>query len=722
MKKTFTIIILFLVCGGVFGDDVKSVSVMAGDSVALQTNLTELQEDDVIWWRFGESESKSLLAEIVKHKIWYARGRFRDKLQISDIWTGDLIIKNMKIKYSGLYEAEININTGTVYKRFHVTVKESPPVINAGPSELASFTVTEGESVVLPCNVQTQRDDLILWRFGDESALIAEVDMEDNKISVYDGADGRFKDKLMLNYQTGDLTITDSKPKHSGVYQLKISSNKQTLYKSFSVIVRESSLSSGVIAGFFVFFLLVIAAVIAAGLILYRSRVSEQRVQHEDCVREGNSATLKTGITGNHIDHKIIWKFGANGPIIAQNHRKTNDVTYVDDERFKNKLQLDSETGDLTINDITIKTSGDYHLEITRRARITQSKRFRVVVRVDPLKVPEGDSVKLQTGIPELQDDDQIQWRFNAKDPIIAAINRKSDDEISINCDDDAIFKNRLTLDHQTGSLTITNIKHSDSGVYELQIKNKNTTSYKKFNVLVCFNTLKCTVGDSVTLKTGICELKEDHQILWTCGDKNTRIAKINRASGQTSVYDGNDERFIDRLSLNKLNGDLTITNISRGHSDVYKLQINSKSESMCKSFILITKEKLESVMEGESLTLHTDLTDIQGDEVMILWMFGPKDSLIAKAKKMKMMLYDGADGRFKDKLELDQTGSLTIKNINSKHTGLYKLQIISKRETNYKKYRVSVCGNQERDGTGDLTGVASEEIPLLPIQTPQKQ
>ncbi|XP_073669715.1 uncharacterized protein [Paramisgurnus dabryanus] len=241
MKKTFTIIILFLLCAGVFGDpDVKSLSVMAGGSVTLRTDITELQGDEMIWWRFGEGESKSLLAEITINTIWYARGSFKDKLQISDSQTGDLTIKNMKIKNSGLYEAEINLDTETVYKRFKVTVFESPPVINSGPSELASFTVMEGESLVLPCNVQTQRDDLIQWRFGDESVLITEVDMEDNKTSVFDGADGSFGDRLKLNDQTGDLTITDCKPKHTGVYQLKIIRNKQTTsYKIFSVIVRD---------------------------------------------------------------------------------------------------------------------------------------------------------------------------------------------------------------------------------------------------------------------------------------------------------------------------------------------------------------------------------------------------------------------------------------------------------------------------------------------------
>ncbi|XP_073717910.1 uncharacterized protein [Misgurnus anguillicaudatus] len=247
MKKTFTIIILFLVCG-VFGDDVKSVKVMAGDSVTLNTDLTDIHEDDVIWWRFGEGESKSLLAEIVKHKIWYASGRFRDKLQISDSKSGDLTIMNMKIKYSGLYEAEINIANGasTSYKRFNVTISASP-VTNAESSDGVSFTVMEGESVTLRCNAQTQRDAFILWRFGDERALIAEFDMEDRKTSVYDGTDGSFKDRLKLNDQTGDLTITDSKSKHSGLYQLKVSSNKQTLYKTFSVTVKDHIMKNEII-------------------------------------------------------------------------------------------------------------------------------------------------------------------------------------------------------------------------------------------------------------------------------------------------------------------------------------------------------------------------------------------------------------------------------------------------------------------------------------------
>jgi len=94
--------------------------------------------------------------------------------------------------------------------------------------------------------------------------------------------------------------------------------------------------------------------------------------------------------------------------------------------------------------------------------------------------------------------------------------------------------------------------------------------------------------GESVTLSTDILELEEDSKILWTHGDNDTCIAEINRATGKTSVYRGNDVRFRDRLQLDHQTGSLTIWNISIAHSDVYKLQISSRTENKCKRFVII--------------------------------------------------------------------------------------------------------------------------------------
>ncbi|XP_051763405.1 SLAM family member 9-like isoform X2 [Ctenopharyngodon idella] len=84
------------------------------------------------------------------------------------------------------------------------------------------------------------------------------------------------------------------------------------------------------------------------------------------------------------------------------------------------------------------------------------------------------------------------------------------------------------------------------------------------------------------------------------------------------------------------------------------------------------------SVMEGDSVTLNTDLTEIHEHDD-ILWKYGAENFQIAKMKKKKKTFNtsDVPDGRFRDRLKLDdQTGSLTITNITTEHTGVYQLEI----------------------------------------------
>ncbi|XP_065099566.1 uncharacterized protein [Paramisgurnus dabryanus] len=696
MKNLLLFFIFSFSLNAVFGEE---VSVLEGNVVSFNTGVTDIRKVYLIWLYRGAIIAKMNEGNINLYDT--DDGIFEDRLQLNN-QTGSLTINDIRTKHAGLYQQKI-ISNETFIKTFSLTVQD---VFFAGVENKR-----EGDSVTLNTGVtEIKKHNLMTWMFGPSNPDVRLAEIIINDSISYD-FDERYRDRLHVDHQTGSLTIRDLKTTDTGVYQLQISNIKETIYKRYNVFVAAaepalSALYIGLICA--AVLLPILGAIILAVAIGYRRKYSQLKDEMKTVsVIEGNSATLKSGITGIQEDYEIIWRFGAKGPMIARINIKTNDVLYSKDERFRNKLHLDNKTGDLIVSDIKIKISGDYHMEITRRNKITQSKRFRVILRDDKLKVTKGESVELQTGISELQDDDQIQWRSEAKDAIIAVRNGKSN-EISINCE---IFGN-MRMDPQTGSLTITNIKHSDSGVYELQIKTKTTTLYKKFNVVVWFETLNHKVGDSVLLETKLHELMKDHRILWTFGNINTRIAEIDRVSGQMSVYKGNDERFIDRLILNKQNGDLTIRNIRRGHSDVYKLQINNSSESKCKSFMLFVNENLISVMEGESVTLRCP-TDIKSDEVIILWMFGTEESLIAKADMNNKMLYDGADERFKEKLQLDRTGSLTITDINSKHTGIYKLQIISNRETTYKRYRVSLH---------DYIEMVSEEIPLLPIRTSQQQ
>ncbi|KAL1251747.1 hypothetical protein QQF64_019543, partial [Cirrhinus molitorella] len=97
-----------------------------------------------------------------------------------------------------------------------------------------------------------------------------------------------------------------------------------------------------------------------------------------------------------------------------------------------------------------------------------------------------------------------------------------------------------------------------------------------------------------------------------------------------------------------------------------------------------------QAVLEGDSVTLNTDITEIQDDDE-ILWNFGAKNTLIAQIHKASGISFTCNDGRFRDKLKLDnQTGSLTITNITTEHTGLYEVKIIAA-ELSSKAFSVSV-------------------------------
>ncbi|KAI2650782.1 SLAM family member 5 [Labeo rohita] len=96
--------------------------------------------------------------------------------------------------------------------------------------------------------------------------------------------------------------------------------------------------------------------------------------------------------------------------------------------------------------------------------------------------------------------------------------------------------------------------------------------------------------------------------------------------------------------------------------------------------------------MEGDSVTLHTDVTEIHEDDD-ILWKFGPENSLIAKISIEQQIFFTSGvpEGRFRDKLKLDkQTGSLTITNTRIEHDGLYNLQISGAKRLS-KAFSVSV-------------------------------
>ncbi|KAI2650686.1 Hemicentin-1 [Labeo rohita] len=243
----------------VFGE---SVSVMEGDSVTLNTDVTEIYEDDDVLWKYGPKDS--LIAEISKEDQIFSTfdgpdGRFRDRLKL-DKQTASLTITNVATEHAGLYELQIS-GDKLSSKKFSVSVY----VVNVsdvslswykGKSLLSSISVSDlSISLSLPLEVeyqdnntyscvinnpisnQTQHLDITELCPASAENVEKQLTLKKQTFSKYDDVpDGRFRDRLKLDNQTGSLTITNITTQHAGCYELDISGAKRSS-KTFSVSV-----------------------------------------------------------------------------------------------------------------------------------------------------------------------------------------------------------------------------------------------------------------------------------------------------------------------------------------------------------------------------------------------------------------------------------------------------------------------------------------------------
>ncbi|KAL0149456.1 hypothetical protein M9458_055244, partial [Cirrhinus mrigala] len=389
------------------------------------------------------------------------------------------------------------------------------------------------------------------WYFN--GIRIAQIRGNQNKICTDEQCKERFGDRLKLNNQTGDLTITDIRTTDAGVFQPHTISNR-IIQKFFSVTVLAVS-------------------------------GAETDKTNTKSAMEGESVTLDPGLVKNPSD-SMTWFFNDN--LIAKITGDQSKLCTEEqcEERFRNRLKLDHQTGSLTITNINTTDAGVYKLQNNSRIHphhsIISIKRFSITVTDSSgvetdgvsVSVMEGDSVTLQTDVKTNQD--RIRWYFNG-----IRIAQITGDQSKICTDEhcDERFRDRLKLDHQTGSLTIMNVRTTDTGDYKLQIIRKKIIQ-KIFNVAVGgvpaderdeVKEMSVKEGDPVTLNPG--EIKKPNDVMrWYFND--ILIAEITGDQSKICTDDQCDDRFRDRLELDQQTGSLTITNTRTTDSGDYKLQV----------------------------------------------------------------------------------------------------------------------------------------------------
>ncbi|XP_051978222.1 uncharacterized protein LOC127639924 isoform X1 [Xyrauchen texanus] len=491
-RLTLAMFVSVLLDGG-FGvgtDEVKAVT--EGDSVTLNIDYTGIKYILIQW--FAPQHLYIARIDGDDNKVSYGDDKmFRDRVQLDQ--TGSLTIRNIRIKHSGQYEVEIISSRGTSYQKYNLTVRDSPRVSREQTEELKTLSLMEGDPVTLYTDVyKTYGDELILWRFGSEGSLIAKCDLEDNNISLSDDADERFSGRLQLD-QTGSITITNSRITDTGLYQLQFTNNRETKYRRFTVTVSavtDAGLSSGAVAGISVaVVVLLIAAAVSAGYYYYQiSELKKQMDEKTVLVMKGDSVPLS--IDDAHIQSDDVNVYF--GDTLIAEVRRRNIASPVNDE-IRERLQLHP-TGSLIITDTEYTDSGLYELKIISSSREITYKRLTVTVcgELVPMPVVEGGSVTLNT-FTVIVEDVMVVWKFG--NTLIA--NKNTEDESISLYEDvlDGIFRGRLKVNKQTGSLTITNIGRSHSGEYELYITSSRATVHQKFSVTLIGRSRSGSVNES---------------------------------------------------------------------------------------------------------------------------------------------------------------------------------------------------------------------------------
>ncbi|KAL1252128.1 hypothetical protein QQF64_019924, partial [Cirrhinus molitorella] len=379
--KVSALLLCFLLAKGVFGED---MSVMEGDSVALRTDLTDLQKYERILWTFGTDSTRIAQINNVVNKISLYNdvldGKFKDRLQLDD-QTGSLTITNTRTTDTGLYELQVIGGKEVPPKKFSVIVSALPvPVISRNASQCSSLG-SSGSRCSLVCSVVNVSHVTLSWYKG--SSLLSSISVSDLSISLSLPLEVEYEEKntyiCLLN------NLISSQTQHLDISKL---------CQLCSVDTEDGlSLRHMVLICIGVVVTLLVLAAVGVFSIYWKHRKTDQLrdgLAETDelkmmAVNVGGTVVLNTGVTAIRSFDVLQWRFNdlntdSTNPftVIAKLNEPNNFDCNCPDETFRHRVKLDQQNGYLTINDIRPTDFGVYKLNITRNGRNVISKSFIV--------------------------------------------------------------------------------------------------------------------------------------------------------------------------------------------------------------------------------------------------------------------------------------------------------------------------------------------------------
>uniref|UniRef100_A0A8C2CDK6 Immunoglobulin domain-containing protein n=1 Tax=Cyprinus carpio TaxID=7962 RepID=A0A8C2CDK6_CYPCA len=227
--------------------------------------------------------------------------------------------------------------------------------------------VMEGDLVTLNTSVTKQQHDTVRWYFND--ILIALINGHPNTSCLYDGEDGRFRKRLEVDYETGSLIITNITTEHAGRYEAEIirsessgkseSLNRTSKCNSTKIIHKSS---------------------------IFVSVFGDTHVVKSVSAIEGNTVNLSIDVSKQYHE-PMLWYFNCTRIALINEHRNKSCLYDGPEGIFRNRLKVDTETGSLTITDITTEHAGRYEAEIIKSQSPGKSESLSRNPKCDSTKI-----------------------------------------------------------------------------------------------------------------------------------------------------------------------------------------------------------------------------------------------------------------------------------------------------------------------------------------------
>ncbi|XP_067252779.1 uncharacterized protein [Chanodichthys erythropterus] len=446
-------------------DEIQSVSVMEGESVTLYCDVTEIQKADLILWTFGADSTR--IAQINRSANKFSLyndvldGRFRDRLHLDK--TGSLTITNITTEHVGLYKLQLIGGKEVPPKKFSIIVSAHLPV----PVISTNCPLSSSSSCSLVCSAVNVSHVTLSWYKG--NSLLSSISVSDLSISLSLPLEVEYQDKntysCVLNNPISNQT------QHLDITHLCHTCAAPSWFTSHIMLVCVC-----------VGCLLVVLAVISCSIHCYC-----KRKKRKEAVPLPSNYSLTDQSDGEEA--------------ISMGTFPQKNYTFTHRSYSEGSISV----GTASPNNRSAISVGTGSQRNRSAISLGTGSQRSVTVDKDDFKtvsVKVGNSVTLNTEITEIQEDEVIEWRFaNSKGnnrtefAVIAEWNKTNNEEYLYN---EEIFKDCLKLDHNTGSLTITNITPEHYGHYKLHIINEgHNISMILFTVGTRFSS--CSSFDEMT-------------------------------------------------------------------------------------------------------------------------------------------------------------------------------------------------------------------------------